>query len=306
MPALDDPKAVTLTAGELTAVFLPTYGMLGASLRYRGIEILRRIDDLSASAAQGSTAGIPFLYPWANRLSGPAYKKAGPEVTLDRNSPLLHFDANGLPIHGIPWPHLPWTVADCTPNSVTATLDWSRDDLLAVFPYRHRLSMTAFLRPDGLIIGTTIAAEEAGPVPLSFGFHPYIGLPDLPRSQWRLVLPAMHKLGLDAQGIPTGKETPFDGYDALLGDQPFDDGFALPEDQSQAMLSVAGGGLAITLALLEGFTHTQVYAPVETDFIALEPMTAPTNALVSGNGLRLLVPGGTFNSAFGIGISSTE
>lgn len=305
MPSLDDTNAVTLTAGDLTAVFLPEHGMLGASLRYRGTEILRRIDDLGTAAAQGSTAGIPFLYPWANRLSQLRYKKAGPEVELDPKSTLLHFDGNRLPIHGVPWSHLSWTVVDTKPNSVTATLDWSRPDLLAVFPYLHRLSMTAYLRPDGLLIGTTIAADDAGPVPLSFGYHPYIGLPDLPRSQWRLRLPAMRKLGLDAQGIPTGKETTFDGFDALLGAQSFDDGFALLRDDTQAMFSISGGGLAITVALLEGYTHAQVYAPDDANFIALEPMTAATNALVSGDGLRLLIPGGAFNAAFGIGVGAT-
>ena len=37
---LNDPSACTLSADELTAVFLPSYGMLCASLRYRGIELL--------------------------------------------------------------------------------------------------------------------------------------------------------------------------------------------------------------------------------------------------------------------------
>ena len=305
MPSLDDTNAVTLAAGNLTAVFLPSHGMLGASLRYRDMEILRRIDDLETAAEHGSTAGIPFLYPWANRLSQLHYKKAGPEVTLDRKSPLLHFDGNGLPIHGIPWSRLAWTVADRTDHSVTATLDWSRPDLLAIFPYAHHLSMTAFLRTDGLLIGTTIVAEEAGAVPLSFGFHPYIGLPNIPRAQWRLLLPSMRKLGLDAKGIPTGKETQFEGYDELLGQQAFDDGFVLHKEEPQAMFTLSGGDLAVTLALLEGYTHAQIYSPEGADFIALEPMTAATNALVSGNGLRLLVPGGAFNAAFGIGISPT-
>jgi hypothetical protein len=69
---LKDPSAVTLVAGDLEAVFLPGYGMLGASLRHRHIEILRRVQDLEVAAAKGSTAGIPLLHPWANRLAGPA------------------------------------------------------------------------------------------------------------------------------------------------------------------------------------------------------------------------------------------
>jgi hypothetical protein len=47
---LKDPSAVTLVAGDLEAVFLPGYGMLGASLRHRHIEILRRVQDLEVAA----------------------------------------------------------------------------------------------------------------------------------------------------------------------------------------------------------------------------------------------------------------
>ena len=299
---LDDPAAATLTAGDLEACFLPSFGMLGVSLRHKGVEILRRLDDLEAAAATGSTAGIPFLYPWANRLAAPRYKKAGPEVVLDPASPLLHFDANGLPIHGVPWAHLEWTVVDKRAGSVTAGLDWTRADLLAVFPYRHRLTMTASLQRDGLTIETTVHAGD-GPVPVSFGFHPYIGVPDLPRSQWRLALPAMRRLALDAHGIPTGEETAFGGFDALIGDRTFDDGFALLGEH--ATLSIAGAGRRISVELMEGFQNTQVYAPKDKGFIALEPMTAPTNALISGDGLRLVVPDGQFTAAFRIRIAAS-
>ena len=82
--------------------------MLVASLKHDGVELLRRIDDLESAAAKGSTAGIPLLYPWANRLDGLRYRAAGREVALDPKSPLLHFDGNGLPIHGVPWSQLTW------------------------------------------------------------------------------------------------------------------------------------------------------------------------------------------------------
>src|ERR1700726_2144413 len=71
---LKDPTARTLLAGDLEAVFLPAHGMLGASFRHRGVEILRRVEDLEAAAAKGSSAGIPLLHPWANRLAEPRYR----------------------------------------------------------------------------------------------------------------------------------------------------------------------------------------------------------------------------------------
>ena len=110
----------SLVAGDLAAVFLPAQGMLGASLQHRGEEILRRIDDLEHSEAKGSTAGIPLLHPWANRLAGRRYRVAGREVVLDPRSPLLHLDEHGLPMHGVPWARLAWQVIETAPDGLTA------------------------------------------------------------------------------------------------------------------------------------------------------------------------------------------
>jgi len=299
---LNDPSAHTLIVGDLEAVVLPGHGMLGASLRHRGIEMLRRIEDLDGAAAKGSTAGIPLLHPWANRLALPRYNAAGREVNLDSSSPMLHLDAHGLPMHGVPWSLLVWEPTEARQDFLEARLEWTRDDLLAVFPFRHHLEMSATLSADSLTIETILVAGSDGDVPVSFGFHPYFGLADFPRAQWRLKLPAMRRLMLDARGIPTGAEAPFDGLDAELGELAFDDGFVLMAEQ--ASFSVAGTGRRITVDFLEGYTHAQVYAPKDNDYIALEPMTAPTSALTSGHGLRLVKSGEQFRTAFRICIEA--
>ncbi len=67
---LKDPTARTLLAGDLEAVFLPAHGMLGASLRHRGVEILRCVEDLEAAAAKGSSAGIRFSIRGRTGLPG--------------------------------------------------------------------------------------------------------------------------------------------------------------------------------------------------------------------------------------------
>ena len=120
-----------LVAGELEAVFLPGRGMLGVSFRHRGEELLRRLENLEAAAANGSTAGIPLLYPWANRLASPRYRVGGQDVTLDPSSPLLHRDEHGLSIHGVKWTLLAWDVIAARPDRLTAQLDWTRPELLA-------------------------------------------------------------------------------------------------------------------------------------------------------------------------------
>ncbi len=297
---LDDPTETTLTAGDLEAIFVPGHGMLGISLRQDGVEFLRRVDDLKAYAAKNQTAGIPFLFPWANRLAGFQYEVAERGVTLSAHSPLLRYDNNGLPMHGVMWPHLAWNIVDKGPDHLTASLDWSHPRALVLFPYPCKLTMTASVEPTGLTIETSLTATSDIQVPVSFGFHPYIGLPYLPRKDWRVNLPAMRHLVLNSKNIPTGASEAFAGLDDTLGDRDFDDGFKLLGDQ--ATLSVAGGGKRISVDLLEGYPYTQVYAPHTHDYLAFEPMTAPTNALVSGKALRLVEPGDIFRAKFRIRI----
>jgi aldose 1-epimerase len=295
-----DASACVLVAGDLEAVFLPAHGMLGASLRHKGVEILRRVEDLEAAAAKGSSAGIPFLYPWANRLSEPRYRVRGKEIVLDLASPLLHLDEHGLPMHGVPWSKLRWVVTEAREDLLAARLDWFTDDLLQLFPFRHRIELAATLRPDGLTLETTLLASSEDSVPVSFGFHPYFGFAEPSRAKWRLQLPAMRKLLLDSRGIPTGDEEPFGGFNAELGENSFDDGFTLMEERTT--FSVAGAGCRISVDLLEGYRYAQVFAPKDKDYIALEPMTAPTSALTSGRGLRFVPPGERFRAAFRIRI----
>ena len=292
-----------LAAGDYDAVFLPAQGMLGASLRYRGIEVLRHVEDLELAAAKGSAAGIPLLYPWANRLDGFHYSAAGKAVELDRASHLLHFDQNGLPIHGVPWARLAWSVTKATDAMVVAHLDWDTPWQLSIFPFRHRVVMQVILDDTGLTIETTVIAGSESPVPISFGFHPYIGLP-LPREQWQLTMPSMRRLVLDPHQIPTGNEETFGGFDAALGEHDFDDGFALATDQS--MFAIAGAGCRINVELLAGYRFVQVYAPKGQSCIAVEPMTAPANALVSGQGLQVIPPHGRYRAAFRIAVTSSQ
>lgn len=238
-------SARSLVAGELEAVFLPGWGMLGASFKHRGDELLGRVENLGSAAAKGSTAGIPLLYPWANRLPGPRYRAAGREVLLDPSSPLLHLDEHGLPIHGVPWARLAWEVTEATTDTLSARLDWTHKDLLSVFPFPHHVDLMVTLAGDTLTLETTVVAHAAGLVPVSFGFHPYFSVAGRARESWRLSLPAMQRLVRDRRGIPTGEEVAFAGLDASLGSLSFDDGFALRGEQASLSLTGANRRLSV-------------------------------------------------------------
>jgi aldose 1-epimerase len=69
-----------------------------------------------------------------------------------------------------------------------------------------------------------------------------------------------------------------------------------------ALFFIAGNGRRITVEFVEGYRCAQVFAPRDKDYIAIEPMTAPANALVSGRGLRLVKPGELFRAAFYVNV----
>ncbi|MDX6704500.1 MAG: aldose 1-epimerase [Solirubrobacteraceae bacterium] len=67
-----------------------------------------------------------------------------------------------------------------------------------------------------------------------------------------------------------------------------------------------GAGRELRVALDTGITRSGTWAPEGEAFVAWEPMTAPTNALVSGRGLRHVAPGDSFAATFTVNGSATD
>lgn len=292
----------TMRAGELVATFFPEDGMLGMSLMHRGEEILRLVDDIEGAAAVGRSIGIPLNHPWANRLSGPRFEVAGREVVLDPGSPWLLKDWNDIIIHGVPWSKLTWQLIEADGTSLLGRLAWNRPELLEIFPFEHDIEMRATLDEHAITVATTIVATGDVPVPVSFGFHPYVGLPGLPRDEWRITLPAMDAIVLDERLLPTGRREPLPPLDEPLAQMDFDHGFAL--HGNPVAMSIEGAGRRVSVEFVEGFPYAQIYAPPGHDYISLEPMTAPTNALITHEDLRLVRPGERFTAVFRIRVEA--
>jgi aldose 1-epimerase len=297
------PATHTLTAGDLSAVFRPTQGMVCVSLTHRGQPLVRLGDEADEAAPSGRAVGIPLLYPWANRLRGTRYEALGRKVELDPTSPWLLTDWNGTLLHGVPWSRLRWQVTDADTQRLAARLAWDSPELLHVFPFHHDVQMLATLDAVGLTLATEIVASGNDRVPVSFGFHPYLGLPGVPREQWQLSLPAMQSLVLDELLIPVGRRTSFNAFDGPLSTLAFDDGFAF--ESERPTMAITGGGRRIAVEFLQGYRFAQIYAQPGLDYICLEPMTAPANALVTGEQLPLVEIGERFRAKFRIAVCDT-
>jgi galactose mutarotase-like enzyme len=277
----DGFETVELVSRELRAAFVPRLNMIGCSLEHAGEELLGQRGGLAAYADRGSSMGIPLLHPWANRLDA---ELAGHELKRDEN---------GLPMHGLLTAHPGWAVTGSAADDGSAALltrfGFVDDDLLAVFPYPHELRIEVRLEGSRLSLETTLTATGDVAVPVSFGFHPYFSLP---KPDARCELPVGRRAVLDERGIPTGELVD------PVEEEEYDDLFTALEGD----FVLEGGGRRIVVAFEKGYPWAQIYAPAGADFICFEPMTAPTNALVSGDGLSRVEPGDSFSARFSISV----
>ena len=291
---LKDPSS------DLTATFVPSAGMVCTSLSDGGVELLGQRRGLQAYLRTGKTMGIPILYPWANRLSANGYGVDGGAVTLTPGVGGVRSDEHGLVIHGVLAAYPGWLVKHAE-NRLTADLDYGgQPRLLTSFPFPHVVTLDITLADRSLTIETTVTPTTAASVPLCFGFHPYLTIPGVPRSQWHLETPTLRHLPVDNWGIPTGVTETWPAMSGELGDKTFDDGF--DEVPQGSKFALSGGDRRIEVIFDHGYPAAQIFAPHNDDVIGIEPMTAPTNALRKG-GYSTAVPGRPASAKFTIRVS---
>jgi aldose 1-epimerase len=289
--------AITLHAGRLSATFLPGLGMTGVSLRYHGADHLALPGGIAA-LRRGSTLGLPLLAPWANRLATRRYRAAG--VSVDLRGLRLTTDDHGLPIHGLLVGKPGWRVDRCDTRGDTARLSTSIDVDAPAFPFPHRIELAITASDARLQIATTVVPTARRRVPIAFGWHPYLRLPGTIRRDWLLRLPARTHLALDGSGIPTGESMHQPGETEPIGRRTFDDLYELGRAHRLALETEPGR--SVELHCGTGYPFAQVWVPPGRPFAALEPMTAPTNAL--GRGITPLVsPGDAFTATFTLAVA---
>lgn len=292
----DGEPALELSAGRLRATVLPDVGMTGVSLRRVDDEFFAVPNGLPGLRS-GSTGGLPLLAPWANRLSSASFRAAGVDVDLGGFD--VHSDGNGLPIHGLLVGASGWRIDETATTRDAARVDASFDLDSPAFPFPHRIQLRMELTDDRLTVTTTVVPTGSRPVPVSFGWHPYLTLPRERRHDWTLHLPACDHLELDPMGIPTGVTTAQTAESAPIDDRTFDDLYRLGSDYR---LGLGAATASIELHCEGGYDYAQVWVPSDRPFAALEPMVAATNALVAGSA-PVVDPGDAFTARFSLVIS---
>ena len=263
--------------------------------------------ELTESYAEFSTP--PFgdgivLVPWPNRVEDGLWKLAGETQQLDITEPDRHNAIHGLLRYS------PYRLLERTEGSVTqgATVFPQHG-----YPFLLETSVQHELTDDGMTVTHRITNESEQPAPVAIGTHPFFQIGDVATEDLTLTVHAATRFPVDERLNPSS-EISVDGteYDLRGGrrvaDLKLDDAFGdvKPVDQVTAVLT-APDGRSVALWQDENFPYVQVFTTrifprgsgVVTA-IAIEPMTAPANAFNSGQSLKWLNPGETWQATWGI------
>jgi aldose 1-epimerase len=285
---VDGIEVVRLTDAErhAEAAIVPSLGNLAYEFKVNGKNVFwLPYETLAEMKAKPQFGGIPFLAPWANRLSGDAFFADGKQFRLNPDLGNIRRDQNRNPIHGLLTVSPDWKVtvvdADADSASVTSRLEfWRHPELMAQFPFAHTIETTYRLHEGALEVRTTIENLSADPMPVGIGYHPYFQLHDAPRDQWKVHLAARDHLALSKMLIPTGERKPVEFADPLpLAGVALDDVFGgLVRDASErATFWVEGAHEKISVTYGPKYTVAVVYAPAGRQFICFEPMSIITD-----------------------------
>lgn len=289
-----------IAAGDLTATVTQVAAGL-RSLRFRGDDLT---EPFPVEATPPSGCGI-VLVPWPNRVKDAAWELDGATQRLAVTEP-----ARGNAIHGL-LRYRPYELVEHTASSVTQAA--------AIFPelgYPFQLATTVRheVGPDGLTVTHTIENVGSTRAPVAIGAHPYLRVGDVPTAELTLRVGARTHLDVDDRLNLVGESsvagTRFDlSGGRLVGDLELDDGFAdLPVSDGEIVHTLsAPDGRSVALWADPSFAYLQLYTSrslatkAKGDVaLAVEPMTAPANALNTGRGLRWLEPGETWSAVWGI------
>jgi aldose 1-epimerase len=290
-----------ISAGEYQA----TITELGAGLRRLSRGGHQLITSYGADEMPPAGSG-ELLAPWPNRVDRGQYSFGGASHQLDLSEP-----ARGNAIHGLSrWAS--WRVTAHEADAVELTLD-----LLGHAGYPFRLEIRAGYRLTAQAgLEVTVTASNAGsrPAPFGTGSHPYLRAGDGGIDGWQLQLPAARWQPADDRGIPAGAPLDVAGseYDFRarrdIGSTMLDHAFTGLEtsDDGRARACLTGPGAEVTLWAGQGYGWLQVFTgdslgpDARRRAVAIEPMTCPPNAFVTGTDLLILGPGESTARHWGI------
>lgn len=283
-------------------------GTVAAALRGLSVDGTDLTEPSHGAGMPPFCSGI-VLAPWPNRVADARWSYDGDVQQLDITEP-----DRGAALHGL---------LQFTDYQVIG----QRDDMVELaahiapqhgWPFALDTAVRYELRPDGIAVTHTVRNRSAHRAPWAVGTHPFLRVGDAPVEELTLELAAEAYYPVDERLNPVAGATALDEQTDLrrpqrVGDLRLDTAFG--DVRHRASDGVAGDvawlrapdGSVTTLwqgldwGYLQVFTTPRFPRPggVGTA-VAVEPMTAPPDALNSGDGLSWLQPDERWSGSWGL------
>lgn len=302
---------VTISAGGARAVIRPECGGTVESIELlppgelEAVPILRG-DGAAGEELSGEGSAIPegecsprlfrgrLLAPFNDRIPGGRYSFRGESYRLPIND-----EESGDAIHGFLY-----RTAMAIKERKEGTLrliSRIRPGEEPGYPFDLELSATYRLRGDRFRLDLTGKNLGDRPLPLTLGWHPYFRRPGADRIDGALLtLPAERYVAVDRDLLPTGKTPPVAGgpWDfrspRRIGPGEIDLAFELFGGAGGATAELRGGERSVEVRPGGACRYLQLFVPPRRDSVAIEPVTAGTDAFNRPElGLRAVEPGET-------------
>lgn len=305
MTILPSGRRFEIAAGEQRAVVVE----VGGGVRAYAHGDRDVLDPYPEDALCDGARGTPLI-PWPNRLEDGSYEFSGERFQVDLSEPEKNNAIHGL----LRW--CAWDAVEHKPDRVTMGI---RLHPSPGYPHRLDVAVAYALDADGLIVTTTLSNAGEEPCPVGAGQHPYLSpgagavLDDCTlelRAGTRIVTD-------DERQLPTGRDavegTAYDYRSPRrLGAERIDSAFCdLERDAGGRAWARLTGPDGATVALwadeayplIQLFTGDTLAPDRRRQGLACEPMTCPSNAFRSGDGLVRLEPGEKLVARWGVGLA---
>ncbi|MFO0747213.1 MAG: hypothetical protein U1F43_16340 [Myxococcota bacterium] len=242
-----------LVHGAARATVAPARGGIVTGLAVDGRSILHMDAATLADPTKNVRGGIPVLFPFAGRLPGDVFARAGTRMKQ----------------HGF-GRNLAWRVTAREADALSMALG-DDDTTRAVFPWSFRADASVRAVARGVRIELATTNLGTTPMPLSPGWHPYFVCPPA----------AKDAVASDLPGLAAG---------ALDDLREHDFGLPAPAD---GMVDVALPDLgALRLSFAPSMRHVQVWTLPGSAFVCIEPFWGPAGT-IDGDACQWVEPGAT-------------
>ncbi len=285
-------------------------GAVTAKIHARGAGLRSLIVDGTQYIQQFAGDEPPFyagltLAPWPNRVRDGRWALAGAGGQLDKNEVALPNAIHGL-VHSAPF-----AAEQVREDSVrlTTTIRPTRG-----WPFEIALTVDYTLSSTGIRVDYGAHNLGSRPAPFAIGAHPFFTVGSVPATELWLTASARRVLLNDAQGIPSADVSVEDRPELdlrvrrSLGElrmaQCYTDFVTEDGVVGCALTDASGAGLRVwadpAFRYWQFFTTDSFPTPAgPATAVALEPMTAPGDALNSGLGIRWINPDQHWAGAWG-------